>query len=47
MEDEEAAALVAWRCRTCGDTFTAHERDEIRCPSCGSADLDHAAEPLL
>jgi rRNA maturation endonuclease Nob1 len=46
--DEGDATLVVLRCAACGDTFPAHEPAEGgTCPSCGSADVHKASEPLL
>lgn len=41
--------LVVMRCNDCGDTFpTSPEgEEEVKCRSCGSADLGVAHEPLL
>lgn len=39
--------LVGWTCETCGDTYTAHERESPRCPSCGGESARVAAEPFL
>lgn len=50
MEDRDnpSPALLVLRCEACGDTFPVEERDaEPGCPSCGSADLHEAGEPLL
>ena len=46
--DEGDTTLVVLRCGACGDTFPAHEPvDGAGCPSCGSADVHKASEPLL
>lgn len=39
-------SLVVLRCSECGDTFPVQGGDQV-CPSCGSAEVDAASEPLL
>jgi Zn finger protein HypA/HybF involved in hydrogenase expression len=40
------SSLVVLRCSECGDTFPVLQGDQV-CPSCGSAEVDAASEPLL
>jgi Zn finger protein HypA/HybF involved in hydrogenase expression len=44
--DEGEGPIVVLKCNACGDVFAA-AAGEGRCPSCGSANADVAAEPLL
>jgi general stress protein 26 len=39
--------LRAFRCRSCGDTFPAHDLSAVSCPSCGGSVIESAGEPLL
>ena len=39
--------LRVFRCRSCGDTFPAHDLSAVSCPSCGGSVIETAGEPLL
>jgi nitroimidazol reductase NimA-like FMN-containing flavoprotein (pyridoxamine 5'-phosphate oxidase superfamily) len=39
--------LKMFRCRSCGDTFPAHDLSAVNCPSCGGSVIETAGEPLL
>ncbi|MGH2818676.1 MAG: pyridoxamine 5'-phosphate oxidase family protein [Actinomycetota bacterium] len=39
--------LRVFRCRSCGDTFPAHDFSAVSCPSCGGSVIETAGEPLL
>jgi general stress protein 26 len=39
--------LRVFRCRSCGDTFPAHDLSAVSCPSCGGSIIETAGEPLL
>ena len=41
------APVIVLKCETCGDVFSLHEGDEVKCPSCGGGDAHAAHEPLL
>jgi rRNA maturation endonuclease Nob1 len=48
MTRADEGDLIVLRCGACGDTFPVHARDEATtCPTCGSADVHEASEPLL
>jgi rRNA maturation endonuclease Nob1 len=39
--------VLVLRCSECGDTFPIATEGDSTCPSCGSASVDPATEPLL
>jgi rRNA maturation endonuclease Nob1 len=39
--------VLVLRCSECGDTFPLNAEGDSTCPSCGSANVDPATEPLL
>lgn len=49
--DEEGSnaerELVIFKCESCGDTFPAHAGEQPACPTCKSAKVHEAHEPLL
>ena len=44
---DSEAAIVVFRCESCGDTFPAHRGDHPTCPTCKSTKVHEAHEPLL
>ena len=47
VAEDGRAGLQVLRCEVCGDTFTLHEDDSVKCPTCGGGDAHPAHEPLL
>lgn len=43
----DSAAVTILVCEDCGDTFPVRDPDGALCPTCGSAAVAVASEPLL